>query len=55
MKSKNLDCVKLMRKIRDEMSDSYRENPQAEQRDLEKIRARYGLQDRSGKKELIVK
>ena len=41
MKNKKFDAVKMMRKIREKMSQLYKEDPDAEKRDLEFIRSKY--------------
>ena len=41
MNEKKFDAVKMMRDIRDRLSMKYAENPDAEERDLEKIRERF--------------
>jgi hypothetical protein len=38
---KNIDAVKMMRKIRDELSQRYLENPEQQKQDLKKIRDKY--------------
>ena len=43
MNEKEFDAVKMMRDIRDRLSMKYAENPDAEERDLEKIREKYGI------------
>ncbi len=43
MNDKKFDAVKMMREIRDRLSVKYSENPDAEKRDLEKIREKYGI------------
>ena len=43
MNEKKFDAVKMMRDIRDRLSMKYAENPDAEERDLEKIREKYGI------------
>jgi hypothetical protein len=43
MKSKHFDAVGFMRKVRDELSKKYVEDPQAQERDLERIRKKYGI------------
>ena len=35
MKDKKFDAVKMMREIRDKLSQLYKEDPEAEKRDLE--------------------
>ena len=41
LKDKKFDAVKMMRKIRERMSQLYKEDPDAEKRDLEFIRSKY--------------
>lgn len=41
LKDKKFDAVKMMRKIRERMSQLYKEDPDAEKRDLEFIRNKY--------------
>lgn len=43
MKDKKFDAVKMMREIRDKLSKRYSEDPEAEKRDLEGIRKKYGI------------
>jgi len=43
IKTKNFDAVKLMREIRDSLSLKYINNPDAEERDLIRIRNKYGI------------
>ena len=43
MKDKEFDAVKMMRKIRNGLSKRYIEDPEAEKRDLEEIRKKYGI------------
>ena len=43
MKNKKFDAVRLMRKIRDELSKKYINNPELEKKDLQKIRKKYGI------------
>ena len=45
MKEKEFDAVRMMRKIRDELSGRYIEDPSAEARDLQEIRKRYGMKE----------
>lgn len=46
MKNKKFDAVGMMREIRDKLSKSYTKNPEAENRDLEAIRIKYGIKER---------
>lgn len=43
MKDKKFDAVKMMREIRDRLSREYSEDPEAEKRDLQEIRRKYGI------------
>ncbi len=43
MKDKKFDAVRMMREIRDKLSKRYSEDPEAEKRDLEGIRKKYGI------------
>ena len=43
MKNKNFDAVRMMREIRDKLSEIYTKDPEAEKRDLEAIRVKYGI------------
>jgi len=47
MNNKEFDAVRMMREIRDKLSKRYARNPEAEKRDLEDIRRKYGKQNRS--------
>jgi hypothetical protein len=40
---KECDAVKMMREIRDTLSKKYTEDPEAEKKDLEEIRKKYGI------------
>jgi|LGVF01.1.fsa_nt_gb hypothetical protein len=40
---KKFDAVKMMREIRDKLSDIYSKDPEAEKKDLEAIRRKYGI------------
>ena len=42
-KEKEFDTVKMMREIRDSLSRLYNEHPEIEEKELEKIRKRYGI------------
>jgi hypothetical protein len=46
MKKKKFDSVKLMRKIRDKLSERYLKNPEQERKDLEQIRRKYHIKRR---------
>ena len=48
-KDKKFDAVKMMREIRDRLSKIYSKDPEAQTRDLQEIRARYGIQVRKQK------
>jgi hypothetical protein len=43
MKAKKFDAVQMMREIRDRLSKRYGEDPEAEQRDLQTIKRKYGM------------
>ncbi|MHA1210802.1 MAG: hypothetical protein ACTSRF_16500 [Candidatus Freyarchaeota archaeon] len=43
MNNKKFDAVRMMREIRDKLSKRYARNPEAEKRDLEDIRRKYGI------------
>ena len=43
MKNKKFDAVKMMREIRDRLSKRYSEDTEAEERDLQEIRRKYGI------------
>jgi hypothetical protein len=43
MKDKKFDAVKMMREIRDKLSETYSKDPEAEKKDLETIRRKYGI------------
>jgi len=43
MKDKNFDAVRMMREFRDKLSEVYTKDPEAEKRDLEAIRLKYGI------------
>ena len=43
MKNKTFDSVKLMREIREKLSEKYLSDPQAEQSDMETIRRKYSI------------
>ena len=43
MKDKKIDAVRMMREIRDKLSKRYGEDPEAEKRDLQNIRRKYGI------------
>lgn len=47
MESKKFDAVKMMRDIRDRLSKRYIEDPEAEKRDLQEIRRKYGIEGSS--------
>lgn len=42
MKNKNIDSVKMMRKIREKLAIIYK-NPQVEEKELKQIRKKYGI------------
>ncbi len=43
MKDKRFDAVRMMRDIRDKLSEMYTKDPEAEKRDLEAIRRKYEI------------
>lgn len=43
MKKKKIDAVKMMRDIRDKLTERYLKNPELENSDLEKIRRKYKI------------
>jgi hypothetical protein len=43
MSDKNIDCVKLMRKIRDKHHSEYEKNPSLREKRLSAIRKKYGI------------
>jgi len=43
MKDKKFDAVRIIREIRDKLSKRYSEDPEAERRDLQDIRRKYGI------------
>jgi hypothetical protein len=43
VKDKKIDVVRMMREIRDKLSEIYTKDPEAEKRDLEAIRVKYGI------------
>lgn len=47
MKAKTFDAVEFMRNTRDELSKRYLKNPEAQERDLARIRKKYGKFKRS--------
>jgi len=42
-KEKKFDSVKMMREIRDVLSKIYNEHPEIQEKELEKIRKKYGI------------
>ncbi|MBU7044810.1 MAG: hypothetical protein HXS54_00115 [Theionarchaea archaeon] len=52
MNDKEFDAVKMMRDIRDRLSIKYAEDPDAEERDLEKIRKKYKIKKDSHSSEV---
>lgn len=42
-KEKSIDAVAMMRKIRDKLSKEYLNNPEAEEKELEQVRNKYGI------------
>ena len=45
MKDKKFDAVKMMREIRDKLSKIYSQDLEAENRDLQGIREKYGIKE----------
>lgn len=45
MKSKKIDCVALMRRIRDKHYAEYEKNPSLRKKRLEAIRKKYGIKE----------
>jgi hypothetical protein len=45
MKDKKFDAVKMMRKIRDDLSRRYNKDPETEKRDLQNVRKKYGISE----------
>ena len=43
MKDKKFDAVRMMREIRDKLSEIYSKDPEAEKRDLGAIWRKYGI------------
>jgi hypothetical protein len=43
MSDKNIDCVKLLRKIRDKHHSEYEKNPSLREKRLAAIRKKYGI------------
>ena len=43
MKGKKIDAVRMMREVRNKLSKRYSEDPEAERRDLQDIRRKYGI------------
>ena len=52
MNDKEFDAVKMMRDIRDRLSIKYAEDPDAEEKDLEKIRKKYKIKKDSHSSEV---
>ena len=46
MENKKIDAVKMMREIREKLSRKYARDPEAEKRELEAIRKKYGLKEK---------
>ena len=46
MKNKKFGAVKMMRDIRDKLSEKYLKDPEAQKRDLEEIDRKYGFKDK---------
>jgi len=47
MKKKEFDAVEMMRKIRDELSETYSKDPAREEDELKEIRKKYGIKDKT--------
>ena len=45
MKNKKFDAVKMMRKIRDNLSRKYANNPKLEEKELSEIRKKYNFKN----------
>ena len=45
-REKKFDAVEMMRKIRNKLSRRYLKNPELEEKDLEQMRKKYGIQTR---------
>jgi hypothetical protein len=43
MKDKKINTVRMMREIRDKLREIYTKDPEAEKRDLEAIKVKYGI------------
>jgi hypothetical protein len=43
MNAKKFDAVQMTREIRDKMAEEFNKDPEAERRELERIRKKYGL------------
>lgn len=43
MKDKKFDAVRMMREVRDKLSEIYTKDPEAEKRDLDAIRRKYKI------------
>lgn len=43
---KNFEAVKMMRDIRDKLSDRYIKNPELQEKDLDEIRRKYGIKEK---------
>lgn len=52
-KIKNFDAVKMMRDIRDTLSERYTMHPEQEEKDLEKIRQKYHLSKQKSKRAFV--
>jgi len=49
-KEKDFDAVKMMRDIRDELSEQYNKDPETYMKELEKINKKYGIREKEEKK-----
>jgi hypothetical protein len=50
MNDERFDAVGMMREIRDKLSKKYAKDPEAEKRDLEAIRRKYGIKEKQNEK-----
>ncbi|MBU1077901.1 MAG: hypothetical protein KKH98_11455 [Spirochaetes bacterium] len=49
MKNKKFDAVKMMRKIRDNLSRKYADNPELEEKELSEIRKKYKIKEKQNR------
>jgi hypothetical protein len=45
MKNKEFDAVEIMREIRNKLSKKYSQDPEAENRDLKRVRRKYNIKE----------